>query len=384
MPEERPEFRIALITHAFHHTLVGETILHRFITILEPITEQLYVITGTYGQPAAPHVHVMQVQSDDKKESSLIRLLKYIFKQFQIMRQLVKVSNHIDITIFFIGTGTFAVPVLLSRILGKRTFIIATESMREVLRKDSNRISWTGRLILPPMARMLEMIVFQASHGVIIYSPTLIPQLGLERYRNKILISQDHYIDFRKFRIQKPFQEREAVIGYVGRLSGEKGVMNFIKALPEVFSAYPQYRAIIVGDGPLRKDIEKFIQGHDLDDRVSLIGWIKNEHLPRCLNELRLLVIPSYTETGPIIALEAMGCGTPVLGTKVGYILQMIQEGVTGFHLTSNNPHQIAVSVIRVLGDPHLDEIGLNGHSLAEERFRYDHIVDNYRQILRQ
>ena len=102
---------------------------------------------------------------------------------------------------------------------------------------------------------------------------------------------------------------------------------------------------------------------------TRMVGWVSHNDLPDLLNELRLLVLPSFTEGLPNILLEAMACGTPVLSTGVGSVPDVITEGETGFLMDSNSPETIAQSVVRVLGCPDFEVVA---------RRALDHVVTNF------
>ena len=74
----------------------------------------------------------------------------------------------------------------------------------------------------------------------------------------------------------------------------------------------------------MKDNIEAYLVKNNLSDTVKLTGWIPHGELPKYLNELKLLVVPSYTEGLPNIVLEAMACGTPILETSVGGIPDFI------------------------------------------------------------
>ena len=115
-----------------------------------------------------------------------------------------------------------------------------------------------------------------------------------------------------------------------------------------------------------------------------MLRWIPHDELPEYLNELKLLVLPSYTEGLPNIMLEAMACGTPVLATPVGAIPDVINDGENGFILESNNPEYIAENAIRALNYPNLDKIVKNARELVEKEITYEGAVERYRKILKE
>ena len=114
------------------------------------------------------------------------------------------------------------------------------------------------------------------------------------------------------------------------------------------------------------------------------IGWVNHEDLSEYLNRLRLLVVPSYSEAGPIIAYEALACGTPVLGTRVGCILMSLEDGVSGYLLRDNTPECIAENVVRVLNSPDLGRVSEAGKRFAEENFSFESAVARWRRVLEE
>jgi glycosyltransferase involved in cell wall biosynthesis len=106
------------------------------------------------------------------------------------------------------------------------------------------------------------------------------------------------------------------------------------------------------------------------------------DEIPKYLNELKLLVLPSYTEGLPNTMLEAMACGTPVLATAVGAVPDIIKDGETGFIMEDNSPDCIARNVLRALSHPNLEQIADNAHSLVEKEFTYEAAVRKYETVL--
>jgi glycosyltransferase involved in cell wall biosynthesis len=190
------------------------------------------------------------------------------------------------------------------------------------------------------------------SDRIICYSGNFVQEYGLKRYVNKISIAPKHFLDFTKFKIKKEFYKRRNLIGYIGRLSEEKGVINLVNAIPQVLKQYPNLEFLIIGDGQLRGTLQKIIKRNNLHEKVKVLGWIPYESIPDYLNELKLLVLPSYTEGLPNAVLEAMACGTIVLATPVGSIPAVIKDGENGFLMKDNSPKCIADNILRVISKP--------------------------------
>jgi len=121
-----------------------------------------------------------------------------------------------------------------------------------------------------------------------------------------------------------------------------------------------------------------------LSGHVQLRGWIPDDEYRDCLNDLKLLVLPSVSEGLPGVVQQAMPCGTVVLATPVGGVPDLIKDGETGFILENNTPECIASSVIRALAHPNLGEIAGNARRLIKQQYGRDAMVEKRRIALDQ
>ena len=117
--------------------------------------------------------------------------------------------------------------------------------------------------------------------------------------------------------------DRPFTAGYVGRLSEEKRPLDFVDAL----SGVPNTKGIIYGDGPLRAEVLEKIALHKMESRVSIR---KAERGASLFREIDVLVVPSGFEGLPMVVLEALAMGIPVIATPVGAIPRVISENVYG------------------------------------------------------
>ena len=350
--------------------------LSNLVNILYSLSDDFYLITGNAGYgffKEDKRINTYGIRHE-RGANVVTRILKYIYTQLRISYKLAKITRNVDIWIFFFGGSTLLLPMLTAKLLRKTVVLAFAESSMHML------ISANDNLFKP--LEFLSKINCTLSNHIILHSSNLIKEWNLEKYKNKILIAHEHFLDFDKFKIKKEFDERDILIGYIGRLSEEKGVMNFVKANPMVSGDRCEIRFLIGGDGRLREEIEKNISKENLNDKIELTGWIPHEELPLYLNELKLVVLPSYTEGLPNLMLEAMACGTPVLATPVGAIPDIIKDGETGFVMENNLPECIAENVERVLNYPKLDKVVKNARELVEKEFTYEVAVERYRKIL--
>jgi len=226
------------------------------------------------------------------------------------------------------------------------------------------------------LIKFFERITLLLADQIAVETPAVINFLSLNKYRRKICINGAPFINHKLFKIEKDLESRETIVGYIGRLREEKGVIQFVKAIPLVLKEQNDIRFLIGGDGRLFSEIENLIESYKLQYKVKLTSWISHdEELPHYLNTLKLLVLPSYSEGLPGIVQEAMACGTPVLATPVGGIPDVIKAGETGFIMENNSPECIAKNVIRALEHPNLEEIVKNARKLIEDEYSYEVMV---------
>jgi glycosyltransferase involved in cell wall biosynthesis len=375
---------VAVVTHAF--SKMGEIFLSTLIKIIEPSVNELFVISGNFepeGLLSNDRIHLRNVKPVKEELLWFIKILKYIPAQLEMCVNLAKISSNIDIVIFSQGSTWLPLPLLLAKLLRKRVIVVVMAATFNIAEKTySNTLFGKGGIIFHGIFKLLANISYALSDKIVVYSEKLIDQFELNNYKNKISIAHEHFLDFDKFKIKNKFDERDNLVGYIGRLSEEKGVLNFVRAIPKIFEERDKVNFLVGGDGHLRDEIEKYISKENLNNKVNLAGWIPHDRLPDYLNELKLVVLPSYTEGLPNVMLEAMVCGTPVLATSVGAIPDVIKDGETGFIMGNNTPECIAENVIRVLKHTDIEEIVKNAREFVEKEFTYEAAVERYRAIL--
>lgn len=117
------------------------------------------------------------------------------------------------------------------------------------------------------------------------------------------------------------------VVGTVARLAPQKAVGDFIKAA-SILSRLERVSFLVVGDGPLREELERESRGLGLSGRLFFAGERRDVH--RIMPCLDVFVLTSLSEGLPLALLEAMGCGCPVVATRVGGVPEVVCDGVSG------------------------------------------------------
>ncbi|MBB2485343.1 glycosyltransferase family 4 protein [Mitsuaria sp. WAJ17] len=143
------------------------------------------------------------------------------------------------------------------------------------------------------------------------------------------------------------------LVGFVGRLSPEKGPEQFLRAVSLLQEGLPEAtRFVMVGEGPMKLALEAELARLGLGQRVWLVGhWDDMSGLYR---ELDLLVSTSHSEAMPLALMEAMASGLPVVATRVGGIPEIVQHGISGWLVAARDIEDIAGRVRQMLAQAEL------------------------------
>lgn len=373
---------VGIMTHATFEKS-GNTPMNNLIALVNPLASKLFIITGDYSN-STPGVEIIRINAK-RRRSVPARILEQAVTHIRVMWILARLRNEIDILILISFGTPFPIPILFAQLLGMRCFIIlaALGSAQEALAlKKSGAQKQRGELTRLYMQEALERVSYYLADKLIVYSPSMINQVRLERYNSKILVTHRHFVNLDEFRFKNDIERRDNVIGYVGRFEQGKGILNLIKAIPNVLSERNDVSFLIIGDGRLEDEIHACLDRYALRGNVKLIGWVPHHELPDYLTRLKLLVLPSYNEGLPNVMLEAMACGTPVLATRVASIPDVIKDGETGFLLQDNSPKCIAEMIRKSLMQPQLRRITANARILVESEFQYEKLSKTWGDII--
>lgn len=181
-------------------------------------------------------------------------------------------------------------------------------------------------------------------------------------------------------------QGDKKVVLFVGRLAEKKGVTYLIEAMKKVDALL-----IIVGDGPLRKELEeqaKIINNHENVEKIKFLGAKTHEELKEIYASSDIFVIPSVTakdgdtEGFGLVMLEAMASGIPIVASNSGGIIQLIQDGINGLLCEEKNSLDLAEKINRLLYDDQLYTKLLENSFEAVVPYDYKKIAEQYKKIL--
>jgi len=161
----------------------------------------------------------------------------------------------------------------------------------------------------------------------------------------------------------------------VGRLNREKGHLLLIGAAARLAKDGHKFELVFVGDGEMRPEIESLIAHHALEDRVSITGWADGEAVRQHILASRALILASFAEGLPVVLMEAMALGRPVLTTYVAGIPELVIHGETGWLVPAGNEDALveAMQVCLAADAETLNRMGEAGRHRVLMRHDIDH-----------
>jgi len=165
-----------------------------------------------------------------------------------------------------------------------------------------------------------------------------------------------------------------------GRLSPEKGFGVLLESIPAVLRRHPGCGFAIFGEGTERTTFESRIAELGLGERIRMPGFTAD--LDKYLPWADAVVLPSFTEGLPNVALEASAAGVPIVATAVGGTPEVVAEGETGYLVPGGRPDRIAEELNRLLDSPELRRsMGAAGRVRMHTHFTFEAQARQYGQL---
>jgi glycosyltransferase involved in cell wall biosynthesis len=191
---------------------------------------------------------------------------------------------------------------------------------------------------------------------------------------------RDLHIDKIKKKIELGIAKSGPIIGLGVRLSEQKGIAYLLNAMPEIIRSFPEITLLIAGRGPLEEKLKGQTVSMGLQSHVLFIGMRLD--IPEILKLLDCYVLPSLWEGLPMVLLEAMAAGCPIVTTDVGGVCSAIQSGVTGLLVKPGNSGELAQAVISMLSNPELRAACIqNGLRVFNEKFDSSVMTRSYEKL---
>jgi glycosyltransferase involved in cell wall biosynthesis len=187
-----------------------------------------------------------------------------------------------------------------------------------------------------------------------------------------------NYVDTDHFQLLPDVLSEPGQVVFVGGLRKPKNLPALLRAVNRV----PTARLMLVGDGPLRSQLEYLVRDLGITERVIFAGRKPSSQLPGIVNRAQVFALTSYYEGHPKALIEAMACGVAVLGTDVEGIQNVIRHEETGL-LCPPSPEGIAAALTRLLEDaPLREKLGRGAREFAVREYSLDRIAQQELALL--
>lgn len=353
--------------------------VQNFIDLYQEEVERIIIFGPSKSDISRENVDVITIPRISC-ETTLSRLLTYAWYQIRLAAALVRARNQCDSVFFHVGGTALLLPVLVCRFydIPANVFVLGSPSRSYYETHSRSIVS----VVIVRLLTTLEWLTCRFADRILVLSNNMVsPGDGWLATTERITANLN-YIDCERFTRGQPPDNRYYDIIYAGRFSPEKGTIKLVHALARLIESRPDMRACLVGDGPLRDDMERILREGGVVNQVDLPGWVNHDEISSYYADARLLVLPSESEGVPTAMLEAMACGTIPIATPVGGIPDIIIEGETGFLLPDNDPAIVADVLNQVLLHENLEAISSQARDYIRCNHSYNATFKQFKSLL--
>ncbi|AFM24300.1 glycosyltransferase family 4 protein [Desulfomonile tiedjei] len=167
---------------------------------------------------------------------------------------------------------------------------------------------------------------------------------------------------------------------FIGRLVAEKDPLNLLEGFRLAAEEVPDATFVIMGNGSLKADVAQRIEAYSLQNRVRLVP--AQSDIRPALRNASVFTLPSASEASPNVVIEAMAMGLPIVGTRVGGIPELIEEGRTGLLVNPGDPRGLADALVSLLANPDkARSMGQAGRERAVARHSLNAMVSRTQEV---
>ncbi len=247
----------------------------------------------------------------------------------------------------------------------------------------------------PPPFSIFERIVFRVSSCAVACSKEIKEVLRKKGYSKRIFVITDA-VKPKKFypRDMPVLRERldlnRLVVGYIGRLREEKGIIDFVQSLSILSRKAVKFQSLIVGSGPQKEKVKRTIDKLGLGGFVNIISAVPHNEISKYYNCIDILVVPSHTtrswkEQFGRVVIEAMACGVPVIGSSSGEIPNIIRKTGGGLIFQEKNIEDLAAKIHELLKDEKKrKELGRRGMEKVIELYSYKVVAKQFYEVYKK
>jgi glycosyltransferase involved in cell wall biosynthesis len=338
------------------------------LTVMKALAERGYSVTLI----CKPEAEIIKYANKETIEVLPIRIAGD-FDPFTISR-LIKIykKGKFDIVIANVGKD-----IRLAGLVAKFVSGVSVIALHQVDREIKNNLRY--RFTYNSLANMIVVNSFATKNTLLKSAPWLL---------DKNIKVVYHGIDYEKFsiantkdiRTELGLSQQDLIIGFVGRLSVQKGVKYMLDAFKLVAEKFKNVHLVIVGTGELEEMVKESATELNLEDRIHLLGFRKD--IPDLMRTFDIFLLPSLWEGFGIVLIEAMAAGKPVVATNTSSIPEIVEDGRSGILVPPENAEAISDALKKIISEPELrTKFGKEGQKIVCEKFTTDRMINDYEKI---
>ncbi|OYR48485.1 hypothetical protein DJ73_19385 [Halorubrum sp. Ea1] len=235
--------------------------------------------------------------------------------------------------------------------------------------------------------RYRDMLKFKLSFGYADYCIT--PSEELRKATRKItetpVIEIPNGVNIERFHPKAEeakipeYSTEDFIVLTTRRFERKNGMRYLAEAIPRTNK---QIKYVLLGDGAEREKVQQSIESNNAMYRVSMPGTVPNEQIHKYYSRADVCIMPSLKEAVSISALESMATGTPLIGTKVGGLPEIISDGENGLLVPPKDPEAISKAINELYSSPNiLDRMSRNARDTVRKRYSWETITKNTIEI---
>lgn len=320
----------------------------------------LDVIVGVVDiqHPLPSNINIIPVYKK-RSHSPAVELLKYILFYPLVCLKYIQLHKKYDIVHHMFPTSIKTIDPLfvLVRLFSPKTKIVIgpLQLLSELTNKQDLSVMLVGRqnkslllTFLPPFYQLLIFITTPLNiltfylADVIVYSFKLIGDYYSGMFKNKTTTVIPMGVDLPVSASRKIVNKNKEKITFlsVGRLDEHKGVIYLLEAFAKLAEKFQSIQLYIVGDGILKETLIAYVKNHGLLRKVTFTGRVERAKVSQWYKKADIFCLPSLIDTNPVVVMEAMSYGLPVIASDVGAVPEIISDA--GIVVNKADPTQLA------------------------------------------
>lgn len=344
--------------------------LNKLINIIMSIEKNIFIIT-----------YCRDKDLENIKSSNIIMLkswnigiVQFIMNQIIISMLIMRLNftKGVKTVVFSFGQDLALLPMITSKILKIKT-IIRSDGRPSLA--DFHINVYIKKIIF----RLMEEINYRLTNILLTESDYMIKENNMQKYNAK---SGNMYVNTESFKITKEIDSRYFDIGFIGRLEEVKGIYEFLYSIKYIDKSK---NILIIGNEnkELHNASMLISKIRAMNYNIQWHDWVENNKLPQYLNDVKIIIIPSFHEGLPNLLLEAMSCGCIVLASPVGGIPGIIKHGENGFLLNDNSAKDIGDKINDILINMNkYKTISAKASIYIHQKYSFIETVSTWRDIL--